>query len=81
MATNVAEENKTLKDLIVSKIVAMGCACSTDLATQIGGGMKPGDLIDPLESLVKAGVLRHKQDPTDPRRYTEREQTVYELDK
>jgi len=67
-----------LNDLIVSKIVEMGCACATDLAGQIGGGKKAKDLIQPLESLVKRGVLRHKKDESDPREYNEY-QTIYEL--
>jgi hypothetical protein len=67
-----------LNDLIVSKIVEMGCACAPDLAGQIGGGMKARDLVQPLESLVKRGILRHKQDPSDTREYNEY-QTVYEL--
>ena len=80
MATNVAEQNETLKDRLVGKIVKMGCACATDLATQLGEGYKAADLVTPLESLVQAGILRHKHDPTDQRQY-KTEQTVYELAK
>ncbi len=70
--------NRQLEDLIVSKIVQMGCACSTDLAGQIGGGTKPQDLVGTLNSLVTRGILRRKNDNTDTREYNEY-QTVYEL--
>ncbi|MDQ3817434.1 MAG: hypothetical protein M3362_07055 [Acidobacteriota bacterium] len=72
------EVNDELKDLIVSKIVEMGCACTTDLAGQIGNGVKPNDLLPALDSLVKNGILRRKEDKNDPRKYNEY-QTVYEL--
>jgi hypothetical protein len=68
-----------LKDEIVSKIVKLGCACATDLATELGSGLKPQDLVAPLESLVKSGVLRHKSDSRDDRKYSAPEQTAYEL--
>jgi hypothetical protein len=81
MATNAVmkEAGHNLKDEIVEKVVRMGCACPTDLAAQIGHGVKADDLLDPLESLVKMGVLRHKIDPSDPRKYSSQYQTVYEL--
>ena len=47
-------------DTVVSKIVELGCACSTDLAGQIGGGVKPGDLNPVLKSLADRGVLRRR---------------------
>lgn len=65
-------------DLIVGKIVEMGCACAPDLAGQIGGGVKAKDLVQPLESLVKRGILRRNQDTSGTREYNEY-QTVYEL--
>jgi hypothetical protein len=68
-----------LKDEIVSKIVKLGCACATDLATELGSGLKPSDLVAPLDSLVKSGVLRYKSDSSDKRKYSAPEQTVYEL--
>ena len=33
----------------------------------------------PLEDLVRSGVLRHKKDEGDPRKYSSPEQTAYEL--
>jgi hypothetical protein len=81
MASNavIERENGNLNDEIVSTLVSIGCACPTDLAAQIGHGIRADDLMDPLESLVKRGILRHKVDPSDPRKYTDRYQTVYEL--
>jgi hypothetical protein len=82
MASNAVMEhleNQALKDEIVSKVVKLGCACPTDLATQIGKGVRAEDLLAPLESLVQTGVLRHKVDPSDPRKYVSQYQTVYEL--
>jgi hypothetical protein len=67
-----------LKDQLVSKIVKLGCACATDLAGEIGGRIKPKDLVEPLNSLVDSGVLRRKKDKDDPREYNEC-QIVYEL--
>lgn len=82
MATNpvLEVENQAVKldDLIVRKIVEMGCACAPDLAGQIGSGVKARDLVQPLEALVKRGILRHKKDKSDTREYNEY-QTVYEL--
>ena len=66
-------------DEIVSKIVNMGCACATDLVTQLGSGLRATDLVQPLEDLVKRGVLRRKIDKSDPRTYSIPEQTIYEL--
>jgi hypothetical protein len=75
---NNQETDTQLKNTIVSKIIEMGCACPTNLASEIGHGKKAADLIEPLESLVKSGVLRHRQDKKDPRQYNEH-QIVYEL--
>ncbi len=69
-----------LEDLIVSKIVKLGCVCAVDLAGQIGGGMASNELIAPLESLVAQGILRHKHDKNDPREYG-LHQRVYELNR
>ena len=71
-------DTKQLEDLIVSKVVQLGCTCATDLAGQIGGGVKPSDLVGPLNSLVNRGILRLKKGKDDPREYSEY-QTVYEL--
>jgi DNA-binding HxlR family transcriptional regulator len=71
-------DERQLPDLIVSKIVQLGCACTTDLAGQIGGGVKPKDLVATLNSLVEGGILRRKIDKDDPREYNEY-QAVYEL--
>jgi hypothetical protein len=71
--------DEAFDDKIVGKIVKMGCACATDLATQLGSGAKAKDLIEPLEDLVRRRVLRHKVDKNDPRAYVAPEQTVYEL--
>jgi hypothetical protein len=84
MASNVQivkdMQIQQLRDLLVSKVVDLGCACAPDLAGQIGSGIKPVDLIPVLEDLVKDGVLRHmKRDPRDRRDYAEPYQTVYEL--
>lgn len=72
------KDKRQLEDLIVSKIVQMGCACPTDLAGQIGRGMKPKDLVPTLNSLVDSGILRRAVAEDDPRDYNE-DQTVYEL--
>lgn len=77
-AAGRGEQDRQLDDLIVSKIVEMGCACAPDLAGQIGGGTAAKDLIGTLESLVARGVLRRKVDKDDPRKYNEY-QAVYEL--
>ncbi len=74
----IRKDDQRLEDLIVSKIVEMGCACPTDLAGQIGRGTKPSDLVAPLNALVDSGVLRRKKDANDTRAYNEY-QTVYEL--
>lgn len=76
--TTERRDERQLQDLVVSKIVQLGCACTTDLAGQIGGGIKPKDLVATLNSLVERGVLRPKVDKDDPREYNEY-QTVYEL--
>lgn len=71
--------NPQLENLIVSKIVMLGCCCAFDLAGQIGGGIRPRDLIAVLESLVGRGILRRKwTEADDPRMYGPY-QTVYEL--
>lgn len=80
MATNATLEQNNLEDEITGMVVHIGCACSTDLASQIGKGVSADDLLPILETLVKKGTLRHKVDPSDPRKYADRYQTVYEPD-
>jgi hypothetical protein len=82
MATKTAVDEKSpeLNDLVVNKIVELGCACPPDLAGQIGAGVKADDLIPVLKSLVDKGILRRKEkDPDDEREYKGEYQTVYEL--
>lgn len=82
MAANSVLEAKDqgtqLDDLLVGKIVELGCACPTDLAGQLGGGRSAKDLIGPLDALVNRGILRYKNDKSDTRHYNEY-QRVYEL--
>ena len=79
MSTVAMRNGVDLQKEIVSKIVGLGSACATDLATQIGRGITAKELVDPLEDLVRSGVLRHKTDTGDPRKYSSPEQTAYEL--
>lgn len=85
MATNALQETdeqeRELEDQIAGKIVKMGCACATDLATQIGGGRTAKELAERLEGMVKKGILRHKEDKKDSRSYDGEYQIVYELDR
>ena len=80
MAVNVVlDQRKGLEDRVVGKIVDLGCACATRLATEFGHGVTADDLLETLESLEARGVLRHKVDSDDPRKYSDRYQTDYEL--
>lgn len=71
--------DQQFEDLIVSKIVEMGCSCAFDLAGQLGEGVKANDLIAVLESLVEKGILRRKKSGADDPRMYGAYQTVYEL--
>lgn len=72
-------KEKEIRDLLVRNIVRLGCACAPDLAGQLGEGKTPTELVPVLDALVDEGVLRLKNDPDDPRKYSDPLQKVYEV--
>ena len=72
-------EYKSVKDLVVRKIIDLGCASALHLAVQIGSDTTAEELIPLLESLVQEGILRHSKDSRDPRCYLSPYETIYEL--
>lgn len=82
MTSNFVLENPSsvqFRDLLFRKVWESGCACATDLAGQLGGGITAAQLIPILEDLVAQRALRHKKkDPKDSRNYDDKYQVVYE---
>ena len=83
MATNAKSvrrfDDQELRDLIVRRIVELGCVCAPDLVAHVKAEVDTDDMIRVLEAMVGDGVLQHKHDPKDPRKYTKPYQVVYEL--
>ena len=83
IATEVILETETrnseIENLLMAKLRVERSGCAHYLATLIGRGTQPKDLIRPLESLVDRGLLRHKEsEPDDDRNYSD-DQIVYEI--
>jgi hypothetical protein len=68
-------------DSVVSALTDKGAARTVNLAGLLGGGTHPQDVLPTLESLLRRGLIRRREQAENhPREYNEY-QTVYELDR
>ncbi|MFL6214661.1 MAG: hypothetical protein ACJ74J_12305 [Blastocatellia bacterium] len=72
-------KDQELRDLIVRKVVDFGSICAPNLVAHLEREISTENLIVELESMVADGVLRHKEDDKDDRKYKEPYQVAYVL--